>query len=145
MSRPLFVIQPMCAQRQSCTECRGESDVYRKGWAARYTMPARWPDCPYGLPMGFTGPVPPVDITPMVLTPESPEAHATLERIKDRANLLRPICRKCEQFSGLASDGMGVNCKVGCTTCKGVLKPALVSFASGLCRIGKWKGIGDAS
>lgn len=48
-SKPLFVIQPFCRDRNLCVPCR-TNPTFADGWAERYEMPPGWPQCPYRVP-----------------------------------------------------------------------------------------------
>lgn len=124
---PLFVHQPFCESRRFCKDCRAVNPRFRDSWAAKYAMPASWPECPFGIPFGYT---PALPISPSALgvvtnAPETPEAKAITAKVMDRADKLLPICRACPGgfFLGVSGDGITVDCAAGSPGCCGKCEP----------------------
>ena len=148
MSLPLFVLEPMCAERKMCRECRGEDSRFRQGWAGRYRMPASWPSCPYGLPFGYEGapkPIEPHLLGIIVDMPESEEAKELTKRLYQRADKLRPICQGCEEYIEITEDGLLVHCKkgysCGCGQETATQARGFVHLGTGFCKLNKWGGV----
>lgn len=147
MPLPLFISQPQCAERSMCKECRGDSPVYREGWAARYRMPANWPACPYGIPLGFDEKS--LRVEPHLLgivadDPESAEARDITKQMHDRADRVRPICMGCEHFVEITEDGLQVQCQkgysCGCGQEEETQQRGYVHLGVGFCRMNRWRG-----
>lgn len=53
MSRPALTL--ICDTGAHCTACRAADATFRDSLADVYAVPADWPVCPHGRPMGYVG------------------------------------------------------------------------------------------
>lgn len=151
MTLPLFTDQPQCRDRLMCGECRDPADdTYRRGWAARYTMPILWPQCPAGVPVGYKpppAPVPPSLVALALDEPGSPAAQETEARVRQRTEALLPICRTCPGGHYRGDDGAVVDCDRATPRCCGARKceRGLVHLGCGSCTQGYFAGAARAT
>jgi hypothetical protein len=106
-------------------------------------MPVSWPACPYGKTFGDQGsprPVPPSLLGITVDMPDSSEAKEVMERVKLRADHVRPICESCPGgfYNKTFGNGLSVSCEKAHKCCSGDLRPGNVYLGSGVCLMGYW-------